>query len=168
MAKEDTSSPTPPPTSSSWWLVDPDDSGINRFDNLDFSVGCQFSIAAPITVTKLSRFFIITNTTFHNIWLWDDLGNPLGTVSVATTGGGVISNPLSGEVLLPAGTYRISSSEQGGAEGWKDMWDIVSLPNVNPIFSILNLCYAFGLDVFPANTQSLANNLYSSPGLFFY
>ncbi len=90
----------------------------------DFSgnVGHIFTVSAPIYVTALSRWGLVSNTGTHLVQLWDNVSAELarGTAECATLSADGWVDVSCAPTLLAPGTYRITSAEIAASDLWHD------------------------------------------------
>jgi hypothetical protein len=81
--------------------------------------GFEFQVSSPIVVWQLGRYVAYGNSAVHQIYLSDPAGDVLGSAALATSGatpGAFAYVYLPSPVILFAGTYVVSSSEQAGGD----------------------------------------------------
>jgi hypothetical protein len=106
-------------------------------------VGFAFQTFAPITVTHLSRWALVSNTASHNLGLWGNLGEVLATATAdcaSVSQDGWVDVAIS-PVVLPAGLYRVASSETDGGDQWHDEATYTLAGGITLLASIYGITY---------------------------
>jgi hypothetical protein len=132
------------------------------------SVGFQFRVLQPITVTSLGRYYPSSGSSHTiNLWATSNAATPLATAIVtgpATGQSAMIYATITPVTLTPNVTYAIAIDELYGGDLWVDNWK--PGPGVlNPIIS--NVVSAFGPTGQYPSWASNAGYLYDTPAMIF-
>ena len=136
-------------------------------NNASGSVGCRFTVATAVLITKVGRFYDAGSTHDHviSIWISTNTTTPLARATVlassASDGNGYKWAPLPASVILrPGNTYSIAVDEANGLDNWPDIY----VPTVDANFTITQGCFVLTPSLFPSSNSN-AGSTFSTPNM---
>jgi hypothetical protein len=104
-------------------------------DNEDYSLGYEFAVSTPVTVSALGyNYFGTPLNSSHSVGIFDSSTNLLASVTVdnsSTVSDGYLYTSLTTPVVLAPGDYFISGTTLGLNDGWLyQASDIVTAPGI--------------------------------------
>jgi hypothetical protein len=142
-------------------------------NNFTGSVGFQFQVSQPITVTSLGRFYPAAGSS-HTIALWSSSNSAMPLVSAVIPTQTTLEQPsliyttISPVTLNPGTVYAISINENAGGDFWNDDWvpGTGGFGVLNGIMTNVVAAYALTKSTYPSYTSTVGG-VYDTPAMIF-